>query len=174
MSITKTFYQFVAWLLIGFMLLTNLVNLTTNQQVNSCVSNAYSATSISEYYTSIVDGSIKLITDFVVKITNGCININSENDALPSKQNKKESKSDVPLAILAVSDYKNMNTFYNLSLSPALISSFVFDKVSFFSNLFFKFLGMVSLFLICLFALARSDTEDNNIKNNNMVEFRLG
>ena len=174
MSITKPFYQIITWFLIGFMLLANLVNLTTNQQVNSCVSNAYSATSISEYYTSVVDSSLKLITDFVVKITNGHINVNPANAALPSKQNKNENKSDTPFAILAASDYKNINTFYDTSLSSALISNFVFDKVSFLANSGLSFFGIISLFLICLFGLARSDTEDNNIKNNNIFKFRLG
>jgi len=173
MNIIKPFYQFITWLLVGFMLLSSLFNLTTNRQINSCVSNAYSATSISEYYTSVVDGSLKLITDFVIKITNGYINVNSENATLPSKQNKNENKSDVSLAILAASDYKNINTFYYSSLSYALIISSVFDNVSFFTNSFLKFFGMFSLLFICLFGLARSDTEDNNIKNN-IFEFRLG
>ncbi|WP_413853146.1 hypothetical protein [Candidatus Ruminimicrobium bovinum] len=173
MVLTKTFYQIITWFLVGFMLLTNLVNLTTNQQVNSCVSNAYSATSISEYYTSVVDGSIKLITNFVVKITNGHINVNTANAAVPSKQNKNESKSDVALAILAASDYKNINTFYDTSAGYALVSNFVFDKVVFLTSSVLNFFGIISLFLICLFGLARSDTEDNNIKNNNIVKFRL-
>jgi len=174
MVVTKTFYQIIAWFLVGFMLLTNLVNLTMNQQINSCVSNAYSATSISEYYTSVVDGSIKLITNFVVKITNGYINVNTANAALPSKQNKNENKSDNVLAILAASDYKNINTFYDNSLCSVLVSNFVFDKVVFLMSSVLNFFGIISLFLICLFGLARSDTEDNNIKNNNIIKFRLG
>ena len=173
MRVTKPFYQFVTWFLIGFMFLANLVNLTTNQQVNTCVSDAYYATSLSEYYTSVVDGSIKLITDFVLKITNGHINTSSANAGLPVKQNKDESKSDTALAILAASDYKNINTFYDASASFALVSNSVFGKIAFFTNAYFYFFGVVSLFLICLFGLARSDTEDNNIKNNNIFKFRL-
>ena len=174
MRITKPFYQCITWLLVGFMLLTNLVNLTTNQQVNSCVSDAYYATSLSEYYTSVVDGSIKLITDFVVKITNGHIKMAPNNVAgLPSKQDKTENNADNTLAFLAASDCKNINTFYGFSLDYALASIPVLNKISFFTNLFFYFFGAVSLFLICLFGLARSDTEDNNIKNNNILRFRL-
>lgn len=174
MSVTKPFYQFVAWFLIGFMLLTNFVNLTASQNVNSYVSTAYTATSLSEYYTSVVDGSIKLITNFVVKITNGHIDVNPANATLPCKQNKTENKSDASLAILAALDYKSVNTFCYVPLNCVLFSNFVLGNVNFFTDSFFKVFCIISLFLICLFGLARSDTEDNNIKNNSIFEFRLG
>lgn len=175
MNMTKPFYQFISWLLIGFMLLTNLANLATNSEVNNCVSKAYSATSLSEYYTTFADTSIKLITNFVVKITNGQINPVVNQPVSSSNKNKKEKKSSENTAIiLSVPNIKDLTSFYMLSPHFAVISNFNLNRISFINSVFIKILCIVSLFLACFIKLARSDTEYNNkiIKNNN-IKFRL-
>ena len=175
MNMTKPFYQFISWLLIGFMLLTNLANLATNNEVNDCVYKAYSATSLSEYYTTFADTSIKLITDFVIKITNGQINPNANQPVSSSNNNKKEKKSsDNKAIILSVPNIKDLTSFYVLSTNFAAISNFNLNKINFINSIFIKIFCVISLFLACFIRLARSDTEDNNkiIKNNN-IKFRL-
>ncbi len=175
MRITKPFYQFISWLLIGFMLLANLANLATNSELNESVCKAYSATSLSEYYTTFADTSIKIITNFVIKITNGQINPNTNQPVSPSNDNKKEKKSSENVAvILSVPNIKDLTSCYVLSSNFAIISKFNLNKIDFVSSIFIKIFCIISLFLACFIRLARSDTEDNNkiIKNNN-IKFRL-
>ena len=176
MSITKPFYQLISWLLIGFMLLSNLANLATNSELNESVCKAYSATSLSEYYTTFADTSIKFITNFVIKITNGQINPTANQPVSPSNNNKKEKKSSETTAIiLSVPNIKDLISFYILSSHFAVVFKFNLNEINFVINdIFIKTFCIVSLFLACFIRLARSDTEDNNkiIKNNN-IKFRL-
>ena len=134
-----------------------------------------SATSLSEYYTAFADTSIKFITNFVVKITNGQINQNTNKPITPSNKNKKEKKSSENTAvILSVPSIKDLSSFYVLSANFAAVSNFNLNKINFVDIIYIKIFCIVSLFLACFIRLARSDTEDNNkiIKNNN-IKFRL-
>ena len=178
MKMSKTLYQFISWLLIGFMLLANLVNLTTNGDLNNCVYKAYSATSLSEYYVSVADVPIKFITDFVLTITKGKLCKTENTAAATSSQNKKEKKqsSDKPFAvILSASNDKSINSVFN-DFSPfSIISNSINTEISFDNNFLISFFFGIFLVLACFLRLARSDTEDNNIITyKNVLKFRLG